>query len=113
VRWYLSHFPIVKKDRSTTKVRIVFDASAKCNNAALNDIIHQGPKLQNDLFHVLLRFRKYPIALACDIAEMYLRVELYPKDRPYHRFLWGDMNVNQKPTEYQFNRLVFGINSLI
>jgi len=111
VRWYLPHFPIVKKDRSTTKVRIVFDASAKYNNVALNDVIHQGPKLQNDLFHVLLRFRKYPIALACDIAEMYLRVELYPKDRPYHRFLWRDMNVNQKPTEYQINRLVFGINS--
>ena len=88
VRWYLPHFPVVKKDRSTTEVRIVFDASAKYNNVALNDVIHQGPKLQNDLFNVLLRFRRYPIALACDIAEMYLRVELYPKDRPYHQFLW-------------------------
>ena len=111
VRWYLPHFPVVKKDRSTTKVRIVFDASAKYNNVALNDVIHQGPKLQNDLFSVLLRFRRYPIALACDIAEMYLRVELYPKDRPYHQFLWRDMDVKKKPTEYQFNRLVFGINS--
>jgi len=37
--------------------------------------------LQNNLFDVLLRFRRYPVALACDVAEMYLRVELDPKDR--------------------------------
>ena len=90
---------------------INFDATAKCNNVALNDVIHQGPKLQNDLFHVLLLFRRYPIALACDIAEIYLRVELYPKDRPSHQFLWREMGVKKKPTEYQFNRLMFGINS--
>ena len=39
VKWYLPHFPVVKEDRSTTKVRIVFDASAKCNGTALNDVM--------------------------------------------------------------------------
>ena len=47
----------------------------------------------------------------CDIAEMYLRVQLHPSDRAYHRFLWRDMNIEQKPIEYEFNRLVFGVNS--
>jgi len=113
VKWYLTHFPVVKKDRSTTKVRIVFDTSAKYNGIALNDVIYQGPKLQNNLFDVLLRFRRYPVSLACDIAEIYLRVELDPKDRTCHRFLWRDiyMNMKQKPERYEFNRLVFGINS--
>ena len=73
--------------------------------------IYQGPKLQNDLFNVLLRIRRYPVALMCDIAEMYLRVQLHPSDRAYHRFLWRDMNIEQKPLEYEFNRLVFGVNS--
>ena len=111
VKWYLPHFPVVKEDRSTTKVQIVFDASAKFNGTALNDVIYQGPKLQNDLFNVLLRFRRYPVALICDIAEMYLSVRLHPKDRSYHRFLWRGMNTEQKPLEYEFNSLVFGINS--
>ena len=71
VKWYLPHFPVVREDRSTTKVRIVFYASARYNGTALNDVIYQGPKLQNDLFNVLLRFRRYPVALICDIAEMY------------------------------------------
>ena len=111
VKWYLPHFPVVREGRSTTKVRIVFDASAKYNGTALNDVIYQGPKLQNDLFNVLLRFRRYPVALICDIAEMYLRVKLCPKDKSCHRFLWRNMNVEQKPLEYEFNSLVFGVNS--
>ena len=52
--WYLSHFPILRPDKSTTKVRVVFDASAKCEEVSLNDFLLQGPKLQNDLFAVLL-----------------------------------------------------------
>ena len=54
-KWYLPHFAILKSDRATTKTRVVFDASAKCNNISLNDVIHQGPKLQRELFDVLLR----------------------------------------------------------
>ena len=42
---------------------------------------------------------------------MYLRVELDPKDRACHRFLWRDINTKQKPNKYEFNRLIFGINS--
>jgi len=50
--WYLPHFPVIRQDRSSTKVRIVFDASAKCEGVALNDVIYQGPILQNDLFDI-------------------------------------------------------------
>ena len=86
-KWFLPHFPIVKPDRTTTKTRIVFDASAQYQGVSLNDAICPGPKLQRDLFHVMLRFRKNPVALVCDIAEMYLRIEVAPEDRPFHRFL--------------------------
>ena len=55
-KWYLPHFAVVRPDKATTKTRIVFDASAKFNGISLNDNIHQGPKLQRDLFNVLLRF---------------------------------------------------------
>ena len=36
----------------------------------------------------------------CDIAEMYLRVQLHPTDRSYYCFLWRGMNTEQKPLEY-------------
>ncbi|KAK3102963.1 hypothetical protein FSP39_015321 [Pinctada imbricata] len=109
--WFLPHFAVVKPDRSTTKTRIVFDASAKFARISLNDVIHQGPKLQRELFDVLLRFRKRPVAIACDIAEMYLRINVAPKDRSCQRFLWRDLNQNKKPEVYEFQSVVFGINS--
>ena len=38
--WYLPHFAVVRTDRSSTKTRIVFDASAKHCGVSLNDAIH-------------------------------------------------------------------------
>ena len=52
-------------------------------------MIYQGPKLQRQLFDVLLRFRRYPVAIACDISEMYLKIRLCPQDKSCHRFLWS------------------------
>lgn len=110
-KWYLPHFPVFKPDKDTTKTRIVFDASAKCEGVSLNDAIHQGPKLQRDLFDVLLRFRRLPVAVVCDIAEMYLRIGIAPEDKPYHRFLWRGISQNRPPDVYEFDRVVFGVNS--
>ena len=109
--WYLPHFPVLRPDKSTTKTRIVFDASAKFNDLSLNDIVLQGPKLQSDLFAVLLRFRRDPVALMCDIKEMYLQIKLKPEDQPYHRFLWRNLETDREPDVFEFDRVVFGVNS--
>ena len=74
--WYLPHFLVVRMGKTTTKVRIVFDCSATTDGVSLNNVICAGPKLQKDLFDVLIRFRRNPVALACDIKEMYLRWRL-------------------------------------
>ena len=58
-------------DKTSTKVKIVFDCSAKMNGVSLNDVIYAGPKLQQELLDVLIRFRRKPIALGCDVKEMY------------------------------------------
>ena len=110
-KWYQPHFPVVRPDRTTTRTRIVFDASVKFEGVSLSDAIYQGPKLQRELTDVLLRFRRNPVALMCDIAEMYLRIEVAPKDRPYQRFLWRTLNQERAPDECEFNRVVFGVNS--
>ena len=41
-KWYLSHFAILKPNKATTKIRIVFDASANYERTSLNDMIYSG-----------------------------------------------------------------------
>ena len=65
--WYLPHFPVIREDRETTKVRIVFDSAARCKGISLNDVMLTGPKLQRDVLKILLRFRLRPVALVADI----------------------------------------------
>ena len=71
ITWYLPHFAVVRKDKPSAKTRFVFDASAKYRGISLNDAIYQGSKLQQELLEVLIYFRRYPVALVCDNAEMY------------------------------------------
>ena len=55
-KWYLPQLAVIKSDKEATKTRIIFDVSTAQDGTSLNDIIHQGPKLQRDLVNVLLRF---------------------------------------------------------
>ena len=41
---------------------------------------------------------------------MYLQIKLYPGDRSCQRILWRNYNIDQEPTVYEFDRLVFGLN---
>ena len=75
--FYLPHHCVLKQDSTTTKLRVVFDASAKTTTCfSLNDCLLVGPKLQDDLFKILVRFRFFKIALSADVAKMYRQVEL-------------------------------------
>ena len=86
--FYLVHFPVYRQDKSTTKVRVVMNGKASFPGGSLNEFISKGPKLLNDLTHVLLRFRRFRIAIAGDIKEMFLQVLLKPEDRAYHRIFY-------------------------
>ena len=89
----------------------MFDGAARYDGKSLNDAIQPRPKLQQDLVDVLLRFRRYPVALMCNIAEMYLRIGVHPPDRPYQRVLRRSLNQSEKPKILQFTCVVFRINS--
>ena len=72
--WYLPH--LVREDKETTKVRIVHDSAARYGGVSLNDTMLPGPKLQQDVFDVLLRFRSNPVALVADLTEMLSQVTM-------------------------------------
>ena len=47
----------------------------------------------------------------CDIREMYLQIKLKPTDQPYHHFLWRDLKTDKDPDVFEFEFVVFGVNS--
>ena len=71
----------VRDDKTTTKCRIVFDASAReGNGVSLNDCVLPAPALQPKLASVLIRFRTNRIGLMADIEKMFLQSKLAPED---------------------------------
>jgi hypothetical protein len=109
--FYLPHHGVIKPDSLTTKLRIVFDASCKSHNQlSLNDMLSVGPKLQEDLFHILLRFRKHAIAFSADIEKMYFQVEVHPEHRDFQRLFWRARDDGPVET-YRIKKVTFGIAS--
>ena len=79
---YLPHNEVGKEDRSTTKLIIVFDASAKYKDTmSLNDVLYKGPCLNADLYSLLLKFRVHPKVLTADIEKAYLQININEKQR--------------------------------
>lgn len=86
--FYLPHRPVVRESSTSTKVRPVFDASAKGpNNISLNDCLEVGPNLVPKLVDILIRFRRWPIAVVADIKKAFLQIACRKEDQDVHRFL--------------------------
>ncbi|GBM95305.1 hypothetical protein AVEN_59501-1 [Araneus ventricosus] len=63
VNYYIPHHAIFKPEKTSTPLRVVFDASAKTTSGfSLNSILLNGGIIQQDLFSIVSRFRKHKFA---------------------------------------------------
>lgn len=86
---YLPHQAVTREDKDTTKLRDVFDASAKSKNGiSLNDCLLVGPSLQPDLRHIMIRWRVHPICLLAVIEKMNRMVKIVNQDVDFQRIIW-------------------------
>ncbi|XP_055605009.1 uncharacterized protein LOC129753236 [Uranotaenia lowii] len=84
-RCYLPHHPVVKEASTTTKVRVVFDASCKTSSGiSLNDSLLVGPVVQKDL----LRCRTKQFIIVADVKKMFRQIEVHPSDQSLQSILW-------------------------
>jgi len=110
---YLPHREVVRTDRSTTKLRVVYDASSKGTHnvgPSLNECLYTGESLNPLLVDILLRFRTHCIAVTADIKKALLNIGISPEHRNYLRFLWINNIDDEDPNVevYRITRLVFG-----
>ncbi|XP_070137077.1 uncharacterized protein [Drosophila bipectinata] len=84
--YYLPHHAVFKPESTTTKVRVVFNASSpSANGTSLNDILYAGPVLQSDLTIQILKWRYFKFVFNADIEKMYRQIWVDPKHTPLQR----------------------------
>ncbi|XP_044314736.1 uncharacterized protein LOC123037552 [Drosophila rhopaloa] len=107
--FYLPHHAVFKPDSTTTKVRVVFNASNKSSNGySLNDILHTGPVLQSDLTTQILKWRFFKYVFNADITKMYRQILVHSDHTRFQRILFRDKE--GKLCDYELNTVTFGVN---
>ena len=105
--FYMPHKPVVRQSASTTKVRMVFDASAKPHPLAnsVNECMYTGPSLHPLLWDILIRACMSPHLVLADVQKVFLQIGVREEDRDTFQFLF---NINGKEQHLRFTRVPFG-----
>lgn len=107
---YLPHRPVFKEGSATTKIRPVFDASAKERGCpSLNDCLEKGPNLLELIPNLLIKFRKEKIGVTSDIRKAFLQVSVNEEERDFLRFVWKNADGIERICRHR--RVVFGVNA--
>lgn len=107
---YLPHHPVFKESSTTTKLRVVFDGSAKTStNYSLNDALLTGPVIQDDLLDLMIRFRKHSIALVADVEKMYRQIRIHPEDTSLQRIIWR-FDPSEPMQVYELQTVTYGLS---
>ena len=112
-RFYVPHRAVIRESSETTKVRIVFDGSARdSQGVSLNSCLATGPNLNPELVQLLLKYRTHHVALIADIEKAFLQVWIEESDRDLCRFFWYDdpNSESRAIVEYRMTRVLFGLN---
>ena len=72
---------MVRSDKATTKLRVVYDASLKTSGPSLNECLYKGPKFHQLILDLLIRFRSYKVTLIADVEKAFLMIAVDEKDR--------------------------------
>ena len=108
--FYLPHKYVLRETAQTTKIRIVYDASARPTPEApsLNDCLYTGPTLQNKLWDVLVQQRIYPVIVSGDIKQAFLQIRVKQSERDTLRFHWRS-DAEARIETCRFTRVLFGL----
>lgn len=109
--YYLPHHAVIKEDSTTTKLRVVFDASAKTTSGtSLNEIMLNGPTLQQELISIIMRWRKHEFVFKADIEKMFRQILINKMDQTYQRLLWRE-SPKERIQTFKLQTVTYGTTS--
>lgn len=106
--FYLPHHSVTKES-TTTKLRVVFNASqATSNGISLNEQLAIGKTNQKDIVAILIAWRFKRFACSSDIEKMYRQIWIHPSQRMFQKILWRNKQ-SEQIREYQLSTVTFGM----
>ncbi|XP_054724348.1 uncharacterized protein LOC129234379 [Uloborus diversus] len=111
--YYMPHRPVIREDKTTTKTRIVFDASSKqAGYLSLNECLSPGSNLNPNVLDIILKFREHKVAFSADIEKAFLQISIAEEDRNYLRFLYyNNFDIHENIVPYNMARCYFEIHT--
>lgn len=108
--YYLPHHAVIKPEKLTTKLRVVFNASSPTSNGrSLNDNLYPGPILQQDLVIQILKWRFFKYVFNADVTKMYRQILLDTSQTQYQRILFRN-SPNDPIEDFELLTVTFGVN---
>lgn len=105
---YLPHHAVIRESSTSTRLRVVFDASRPTTTGrALNDILLVGPNIQNEIVTIVLNWRFLCVGFTADVQKMYLQVHVDDRDIEHQRIVWRN-SPSEPIQDFALNRLTFG-----
>ncbi|GFU32829.1 integrase catalytic domain-containing protein [Trichonephila clavipes] len=109
--YFIPHLGVYRSDKKTSKLRVVFNASsATTNGYSLNSLQYNGGVAQNDLFSIMVRFRKHIFAFIADVQKMYRMIWINPDQRKLQRILWRE-NMDEPIKTFELSTVTYGTTS--
>ncbi|KAF2895972.1 hypothetical protein ILUMI_10203 [Ignelater luminosus] len=108
--YFMAHHPVIREDKKTTKLRVVFDGSVKTKNKSINDLMYNGAIVQKELFDILILFGSYKYVILTDIKQMFRMILIHPDHRPLQNILWRE-NSNSSIQCLQLQIVTYGLKS--
>ena len=110
VYYFLMH-AVHKEDSSTSKLRVIFGASAKTvSGTSLNNHLLVGPMVCPSLIDMLLQFGGFKVELTTDVRHMYQAVRLPDSQKDLHQFVWRE-DPQRLILDYRMTRLTFMVSA--
>ncbi|GFT84252.1 integrase catalytic domain-containing protein [Trichonephila clavipes] len=108
VSFYMPHHGVYRPEKSTTKMRTVFNASSPSTSGkSLNSIQFNGGLVQEDLFSIMVRFRKHKYAFTTDIEKMFRMINIHPEQTCLQRILWKK-GIGEPIKTYELTTVTYG-----
>ncbi|UYV68826.1 hypothetical protein LAZ67_6001081 [Cordylochernes scorpioides] len=105
---YLSdNLPFIVK-RHIAQLRVLYTFFRENHKNIFGEAELLCPKLQNNIFNILLKFRTNSVALVADIEKMYRQIRLHPDDIKYQTILWRDCK-DLELQEYNLLTVTYGL----